>query len=542
MKKIILFVISLFAVSLHSSLYDLSSVQGLKDRKCSLCGLIFMQKDFLEKEDYSDGSPVLCSFCRKMMRGKKDGVLARTERLLGESCNFSSDDESDEHDSGRETQGVLLSKAGKRNQMIVLREARTGLERKDKPHFKKLAEQEIELARQHAWTYRVLDDHTVDIENVIKKIHCSSKIPLTHLLYRGSCVIFSSEQGYRVHDFATGDTASFYPEQLDELNAYLETLGYGTDFRMYIFSKSFIAEPKAASKKILISPQDIELRRKKEKERQEKLEVEKDTQEKTQKLCFSDAQKSMFFTMENKKPEFYYAVAEDKKTLLVGNESGYILKWPVESKITGLLARGTEAIVTTKVDGVDKQIWHDFARHNEDDIITFQEYPITSLEGPLQSKEELMKQGFLESAVRETTFDQMFHEMAVIPEGFTQTIYHPTSLQKLVERLKNLECKEGRSLDQESHECQCEINAETEMVDVFVKRGMKEEEDGFEITINNPKDCVWKRGAEILVPDNGYLVLYNFKTEEVERFDTEKITPIEEIEGALTELKFNKIK
>ena len=95
---------------------------------------------------------------------------------------------------------------------------------------------------------------------------------------------------------------------------------------------------------------------------------------------------------------------------------------------------------------------------------------------------------------------------------------------------------------QENHEYRCELDAKTGMVDVSIERGGKEEEDGFEVVVSNPKDRVWKRGAEVLVSDNGYLVLYNFKTEEVERFDTERVAPMEDIERALVGLKFNEIK
>ena len=551
MKKIILFIMSLFVGSLYSSIgsspknYSLTA-QEKKGLLCSLCRRILAQEDFFEGGDYSDRSSLLCRFCFKMLRGKKDGKPAGSAGLLMGTDSSSSDD-SDEHDFNGALQRLSLSRARRRGRMIVLREARTGLERKDKHHFKKLVEKEVELARQHAWTYRVLDNKTIDVENGVKTIHCTSKIPLTSLLCKGSCAIFSSERGHRVHDFATDDTASFFPDQLDKLNAYVEALGQGTDFGAYVFPKSGVEEGKvgggAASKKsLLISSQERELRRKKEEERREKLKVEKDSLEKTQRLCFSDADTSVFFTMENQKPQFYYAVAEDKKTLLVGNEDGYILQWPVEKTITGLLARGTEAVITTNAGGVDKQLWHDFARHNEDDTVVFQEHPITTLEAPLQPKSEFMKQGFLESAVRETTFDQMFHEMAIIPEGFMQTLHHPASLQEFIEHLKHLECREGRSLFQENHEYRCELDAKTGMVDVSIERGGKEEEEGFEVVVSNPKDRVWKRGAEVLVSDNGYLVLYNFKTEEVERFDTERVAPMEDIERALVGLKFNEIK
>jgi hypothetical protein len=251
---------------------------------------------------------------------------------------------------------------------------------------------------------------------------------------------------------------------------------------------------------------------------------------------------------ENRKASFYYATTDERKTLLVGNDDGYILKWPVEGTIIGLSTRATEAVITVR-EGVEvKQLWHDFARHNEDQIVLGQEYPITVLELPVQSKEELRKQGFSEALVSEKTLDQMFYEMAVIPEGFVQIFHPPYSVKEVQDRLrillKNNETDpllprdEWRSVSNENARYECLRDVKENKIDVIEDGGVGEE---FEITLNDPKDRIWKRGAEVLIPDNGTLMLYNFKTESVERFDLKK-TLLEEIEQELPGLHFSEIK
>ncbi len=503
MKKIILLTVGFFAGSLYSESGYLVSRQQKRGEVCSLCGRFLIVEDFLQGAlgDRQNKRSLMCRFCFKKMRGKggkgekTEGVVA----LRGESGSpfFASgfDDAGCARADERMPSMIPLSLAGRRRHIILLRDVRTGSERKDKHLFRDLMEEEAQVAREHTWIYRVLDGSTIEVENGIKKVRCFSKSPLTSLWYRGHCAVLASELGYKMYDFYSGETKIFSPSKRDELKLYLERHGYGSDFKEYVFDKKFLAKKeddalKVPKKSILVPQEEREKRRQKEQEKEKRGAFRK-----TERLLFSDeVSTSIPLEQKSRKPHFYYATDEGRKTLLVGNDDGYILKWPVEETILGLLARGTEAIITTQVGAEVKQLWHDFARHNEDQIVLGQDYPITVLELPVEPKEDLIRQGFSESLVSEKTFDQMFYEMAIVPEGFMQTFHPASSLQELLGRL---EFNATRSLVKENDEYRCLLDAKKTKVEVAVhKEGDDEDEDeddGFEITINNQKDRVWKR-------------------------------------------------
>ena len=520
MKKIILLTIGFCAGSLYSVSGQGVSLQETRRATCSLCGRTLIEEDFLQGalNSYLNNRSLVCRFCLKKLRGKGGKEEALSTLREERSSSFFATGDSDEGWASERMlrMTVPLLRAGRRRDIVLLRDRRTGLERKNKCIFKEIMEEEAQVAREYTWTYRVLDGRTVEVENGIKKVRCFSKSPLLSLWYRGSCAVFASERGYKLYDFYSGEAKKFSPRERDELTVYLERAGYGSDFKVYTFDRPA--------------------------EKKERIRGER--------IFFSDEDSSSLIT-ENKKSHFYYATDEKRKTLLVGNDDGYILKWPVEQTILGLLVRGTEAIITTQVGTEVRQLWHDFARHNENKMIFAQDYPITVLELPVQSKEDLLKQGFSESSVNEKTFDQMFHEMSIIPERFTQTFHSDCSLSELLGCLK---CNKTRSLVRENDEYHCLLDAKKTKVEVTVRKQPKttkklededsehEEIEGFEIALNNSKDRLWKRGAEVLMPDNGSLVLYNFKTEAVERFDVQKIPSLETLGQALSELKFSEIK
>ena len=549
MKKIILLTVGFLAGSLYSESGRSVGLQEKRGAVCSLCGRSLSGEDFLQGSLGGSQNERVCRFCLKKLRGKGNKG-EKTEGAVVYRSASSSPLFAPGFDDGvraleeRMPGMVMLPRAGRRRHVVLLRDVRTGSERKNKHLFRDLMEEEAQVAREHTWTYRVLDGSTVEVENGIKKVRCFSKSPLTSLWYRGHCAVLASELGYKMYDFYSGETKKFASSERDKLKTYLERHGYGSDFKEYTFDQPVEKKEddglRAPKKSILASQEEREKRRQREQERERR-----GASRKTERLLFSDeALASGPLEQKSRKPHFYYATDEGRKTLLVGNDDGYILKWPVEETIIGLLARGTEAIITTQVGAEVKQLWHDFARHNEDKMVLGQDYPITVLELPVQPKEELIRQGFSESSVSERTFDQMFHDMAVIPEGFAQTVHPAYSLREL---LGCLDFNEARSLSSENDEYRCLLDAKKAKIEVVVSQesgadDSDEEEDSFEIVVNNHKDRVWKRGSEVLIPDNDCFVLYNFKTEVVERFDVRKVSSLEDIEKELPGLRFSEIK
>jgi hypothetical protein len=504
MKKIILLAISFLTADLSPMLGPVAFIQAKKNVVCSVCNRCFKSDYVLQgslKKDSKRGA-LVCQSCLKKLRGK-NGKSGAVEKLSITSLCVS---DFNEGGDARADLGTLAPlKAGRRKQMILLRSLRTGSERKDKTLLKKLMEEEAEIAREYTWNYRVRDGHTIEVENGIKKITCVSKHPLTALWCRGQCAVLASDVGYEVHDFYSDETKNFFPFEQDKLRRYVELRGHGPHFKVYNFCP---------------------LAEKKEKAKKERI------------VFLDELDSSQALVRENEESSFYYALNKETSSLLVGNQEGYILTWPVEGSIVDLFSRGTEALIGTAVEGEVRHVWHDFARHNEDQRVFGQEYPITVLELPVQSKEELIRQGFSESLVSEKTFDQMFHEMAIIPEGFTQTFYSPSSLQELV---GHLSFEDTRSLSQENRKYRCLLDAKKTKIEVSVGEGSTDD-DGFEITIPNSEDRLWKRGSELLLPDNGCLVMYNFQTELVERFEVPKVSVLEDIERELLGLKFSEIK
>ena len=51
----------------------------------------------------------------------------------------------------------------------------------------------------------------------------------------------------------------------------------------------------------------------------------------------------------------------------------------------------------------------------------------------------------------------------------------------------------------------------------------------------------WSRGAELLIPDNGDLVRYDFKAGHVDRFDLKNVPSIQHLEDILPGLGFCKV-
>jgi len=496
--------VGFFGGNLYSDFSYFVTVQQEKALLCSVCNCILVSEDFLQELMMIDKQKpfLICCACLKKIRGKGGKGEAAEELAISfkevhRPLSFHSDRDDAVSAQVRDDRSMMLPRlaAGRRRPIIFLRDARTGLERKNKERMKSFMEEEAEVARQYAWKYRIVNDSTIEVEHGIDKFKCSSVNPLLSFSYRGHCAVLTSESGHMVYDFYSGRIKSFSFLEEDELKFYLEKNGYGFDFKKYTFEHSL-----------------------------EKKKVKK----KGRVLFFDQDSSPKPLVTENIKSPFYYAVDEDRKTLLVGNDDGAILKWPMEQTIIGLLVKDTQAVVTTVMDSEVKQFWLDFARHNEEKAVLLQDYPIDFLEAPVQSKEQLIKKGFSESLVREKSFDSMFHEMAIIPEGFIQKFHSSCSLSELLGHLKP---NEGRSLQEEERDYQCLLDAKKTKIEVTVykkdARGHEDEEEGFEVTINNPKDHVWKRGSEVLIPDNGCLVLYNFKTEIVQRFDTSLLPSVE---------------
>ena len=562
MKKIILLAAGLFVVALYSESGRLGSFQERRAAVCSLCGHRLIDEDFLQgvADGYQGREALMCRFCLKKTRGKggkgeaTEGALVLKQARGGSPLVSSSDDDG----AARADESMPVLRVGRRAHIVLLREARTGSERKNKHLFRDLMEEEARVAQEHAWSYRLVPgiDQGVHKLEVRNGAGFSSVYSLPRsaqqLWYKGSCIVSLQRHSYVVRDFSSGDEKKFF--SISAFENYLERTGYGPEesFKKYDFEQPVCSGggekqegDQRYKKSILASAQKRKEIKEKARLREEKIAKEVSVKH-TPRLLFVDEPRPHDpLRKESPKSNFYYATADERKTLLVGNDDGYILKWPVEGTIIGLLTRGTEAVITTQAGAEVKQMWHDFARHNEDQMLLGQDYPITVLELPVQSKEELRKQGFSDSLVSEKTFDQMFHEVSVIPEGFVQTFHPPYSVQEVWDRLRillkesdpSLSKEELRSVSNENDRYECLRDSKENKINLIEAGEIGEE---FEITLNDPKDRIWKRGAEVLIPDNGCLILYNFKTELVERFDLQK-SSLEEIEKKLPALQFSEI-
>jgi hypothetical protein len=551
MKKVIVMVLSLVGGELMTESSYLLTFQEKREVVCSVCGRSLIDEDFLYlTRNDSPPHSLLCRVCAKKVRGKgkkgEKGQELVSYQGPAAAHLFFGPSESDTSTPAQERfpSMIVLAKAGRRRRMVVLREARTGVERKDKDLLRKLMEEEAEVAQEHTWNYRVVDDHTVEAQNTMRKIQCVVPAPLSQIWYKGSCLVLVSEKGYEVHDFYSDETERFSLEEYNQLTQHLGRYGHSFDFAVHEFSARDSGEgskaPKVSLKSALMSPEKRERIRQKELKREEEYKKKEHTLGKLSRLIFSDETGSSVSLAESRfKFPFHYA-REGEKTLLVGNAHGYILKWPVGLPIADVFARDTQAVIVTQEKGETKQLWHDFARHNEEGMVLAENYPLAVLEAPLQTKEQLEAQGFVSFPVPEKTFDTMFHEMAVIPLGFSHRFHSIATLEELVEKLK---CEEGRSVGRENDTYRCSLDPRRTKMDVLLPSedgdDDEDEADGFEITINNPQDRIWKRGAEVLLPDNGRLVLYDFERERVERF---AIPAFDSLEKELAKLEFTEIK
>lgn len=549
MKKIILLILSLFTGGLKAESNYLLNFQEKRGVVCSVCGRSLIDEDFLyeSKKGYSSTTSLLCRFCSKKIRGKGDEgkeVAPFTASAKKASFDYAAGDQSS-CVVERIPSMVALATAGRRRHMVLLREARTGSERKDKELLKKLMEEEAEVAQEYMWKYRVVDDHTMEAENGLRKIQCAVKTPLKEVWYKGSCLVLVSENGYQLHDFYASHTEHFSCQEHDRLQDYLKRHQSGAEFRVYNFALFPHREGlsgKGPKKSILMSEEKRESLHKRQAQREKAY---KESLGKSSRVIFADETRSSVpLTDSVYKFPFHYATEPGRNTLLVGNKEGYILRLPIGQPIMSVFARDTQAVIVTQEKGHTQQIWHDFSRHNEEDMVLAEKYPLAVLEAPLQSQEELEAQGFVKFPVAEKTFDQMFHEMAVIPEGFAHTIHPVSSLEELT---RKLERDENRVLGEENDRYRCLLDARKSKVDIEIQckkedEGDEDDEDdevdGFEITINNPRDRIWKRGSEVGLPDNGCFVVYDFKRETVERFP---VFSMDSLEKELSKLDFTEV-
>lgn len=579
MKRIAMFVIGCAMISLYGEV-DYSYV---KDQSfyifCSSCGKRISDVDLLVDSGKTTGL-VLCRFClkRMMQEEEKKGAIVSKASSARLGSGGSEDEGAVWKFEGRAAGTSLLARAGRRGHVVMLRGERTGEERKNKSLFWRLVKEEAQIALEHTWVYKVLDDYRgVEVKNQKLpggKLEWRVRSLLKKIWYQGPRVIFFSDDGYEVYDFSSKRSASFREEQSDDLNEYLDRNGYlDAEFKEYSWGEEslnpageVLERPAVFAKKILKSEEKVkEIQRKRQERLQRYDELERKRQD-AQKLL-DRSKKELRFTDEasaekplvkqKNKPLFYYTLTNGRTTLMVGNEEGYVLECPLGEKIIGVATRGTEAVISTES---GKQFLYDFERHAEEGPVYEKDHPIAILESPVRSDAMLIKQGFSpQPTLKEKSLDEFFHELAVIPEGYTSILHPAYALQELMGHLAVTDSREETTQDPNDTELaafirkqkvigkkttyEFALSEDKTAVDLSIltlnRRDEIEDEDEYGISLSGGQ--AWSRGAELLLPDNGDFLRYDFKAAHVDRFQLKEVPSIQHIENMLPGLGFCKV-
>ncbi len=391
------------------------------------------------------------------------------------------------------------SVARRTKQTVLVRPERTGQERKNKDAFKRSIEEEAHMSREHMWSYLVAQDHTfVTVQSALlphpyrEKAYFTRK-PFTKMLYRNGCAVFVLPTEYEVHDFSCNKTMFFPFAKKDELEHYLYKNGHGGQFKEYV-----VTVP-------------------------------------------SDGKKMKSTGLI---PTLRYALTDDRRTVLVGNDGGYILKWELGAPVEDVFARADEVAVVA--DG--HHFVQDFSRHEEEEEVTVRDYPLDVLVVEKAQPRDLMEQGFVRVGAPEMTVDMFMRDLASVPDSCTYMIYQPSTLEELAVHLRRSQEPSGGkrkfsySLTIEQDEETQEQEAVIKVIgNVLLDNGC---EDAWkeEIVLYSLQDRAWYRDGQVVTWDHEDLISFDYENKEAKRFVLPEGVTRDNVAAKMPELAFTELR